>query len=254
MFTHTDRKRRSDLRLRGARRGPLAVTLLLACAACSSASEGTILVNAYGEEFIEDGISAEQMSDGWAIDFAKFEVTIENFTIARSTVVTKKTIDLTTRSRGKGQELGTTLALVGEYEDASFDVVRIAVDGTATLGDAKKSFSWQFDQKTHYDECEVTTQVSENQESSFQVTIHADHLFFDSLVSDDPRMLFGPLAEADQDGDGEITSAELESRDIGSYDPGSEGGVNDLWTWLGALVRTVGHVNGEGHCEATPRT
>ena len=46
------------------------------------------------------------------------------------------------------------------------------------------------------------------------------------------------------------TSAELEAADIGSYDPGSDAAGNNLWSWLVAQGRTLGHVDGEGHCDA----
>jgi len=43
--------------------------------ACSSAS-GTVEVTAYGEEFIEEGIPAAEVDDGWNITFSRFEVTL----------------------------------------------------------------------------------------------------------------------------------------------------------------------------------
>jgi hypothetical protein len=60
------------------------------------------------------------------------------------------------------------------------------------------------------------------------------------------------MADADSNDDGEITQAELAESDIGSFDPGSEGDIDDLWSWLVAATRTLGHVDGEGHCEAAP--
>lgn len=94
--------------------------------------------------------------------------------------------------------------------------------------------------------------MKEGETASFQITVHADHLFSDSLVSSEPKVLFQPLADADSDGDGALSEAELVAADVGAYDPGSEDGIDDLWAWLGAQVRTLGHVDGEGHCTAGP--
>ena len=46
------------------------------CALACGGGEGTIVVTAYGESFIEEGISAEDMNDGWAVAFERFEVWI----------------------------------------------------------------------------------------------------------------------------------------------------------------------------------
>ena len=40
------------------------------------AGTGTLAITAYGEEFIEEGIPADKLSDGWAIAYDKFEVTL----------------------------------------------------------------------------------------------------------------------------------------------------------------------------------
>ena len=113
-----------------------------------------------------------------------------------------------------------------------------------------KNFDWVFDEEVHYTECETTTSVTEGAASTFQITVHADHYFYDSLVSEDPILVFQGLADADADADGEITRAELEAADIGGLDPGSDGSVDDLWSWLVAQNATLGHVDGEGHCDA----
>ena len=117
-------------------------------------------------------------------------------------------------------------------------------------GDETKTFHWVFDHTTTYHGCETTTSVEDGGTSTFQITVHADHLFYDSLVSEEPDLLFGALADADEDGDGEITEEELSEADIGAYDPGSEDGIDDLWAFLNAQAKTLGHVDGEGHCHA----
>lgn len=229
-------------------RSYLLVPLLFIATGCDAEGEGTITVTAYGESFIENGIPAAAVDDGWAVDFSRFEVVIDDVMLAGKEIPVLTTIDLSKPSSGEGQELGSTLAPTGEYTNGEFTIVSVEIEGTATKGTETKSFSWVFDTPTRYAECETTTLVDDGGNASFQITIHADHLLYDSVVSHEPQVLFQSLADADADADGDITEAELAATDIGGYDPGSESGTDDLWQYLSALVRTLGHVDGEGHC------
>lgn len=209
-------------------------------------------VIAYGESFIEEGIPASEVGDGWAVDFTRFEVRIEDVSVGGVAVSVAESVDLSEESSGSGHELGSEVVPVGDHTSSSFIITRVEVDGTATKDDETKSFSWVFDDATRYTDCETTTSIVDGESATFQITVHADHLFYDSLVASDPELLFQGLADADSNADGDITQAELEATDIGAYDPGSEDGVDDLWSWLIAQTRTLGHVDGEGHCRATP--
>ncbi|MFO7178627.1 MAG: hypothetical protein DIU78_008020 [Pseudomonadota bacterium] len=224
---------------------------LLALAACGSDGKGTVRVTAYGESFIEEGIPAEEVVDGWAVTFSRFEVAVRDVVVAGARVSVPDAIELTTPSSGEGHELGTVLVPAGEYREAGFTVARVEVEGMAEKGDEAKAFSWVLDAPTHYAECDTTTVVPDGGTATFQITVHADHLFYDSLVAEEPELRFQTLADADTDEDGEITEAELAVTDIGAYDPGSEGGIDTLWEWLVAQSRTLGHVDGEGHCRTS---
>jgi len=228
------------------------VGLGLACLALGACAEGegTLRVTAYGEEFIEEGIGADDMSDGWAVSFERFEVSLSDVEVAGTAIDVPSTVDVAQASGGEGHELGSAVVTEGDYGDARFVINRIEVDGSALLGSETKTFSWVFDGATAYEACDARTSVSDGGVGTFQITIHADHLFYDSLVSEEPQVVFQPMADADADDDGEITREELSMSDIGSFDPGSEGGVEDLWAWLVASTRTIGHADGEGHCEA----
>ena len=125
------------------------------------------------------------------------------------------------------------------------------IEGTATKGAESRSFDWVFDEATLYENCETETHVTTGTPGAFQVTVHADHLFYDSLVSEEPELRFDALAAADTDMNDQITEAELAAAGVGSYDVGNED-VDDLWSWLVAQSRTLGHVDGEGHCDASP--
>lgn len=219
--------------------------------ACSSAS-GTVEVTAYGEEFIEEGIPAAEVDDGWNITFSRFEVTLAEVMVGGAVLGAAVVVDLTEGSNGAGHTLGALELAAGDYEGSSFIIERVEVDGAAKHGNEEKTFSWVFDSAVSYSECVTTTSVTAEEAATFQITVHADHLFYDSLVAEEPLLLFQPLADADTDADGQITRAELEAADIGAYDPGSAGGPDDLWAFLSAQLGTLGHVDGEGHCHATP--
>ncbi|MBK8012945.1 MAG: hypothetical protein IPK13_16515 [Deltaproteobacteria bacterium] len=219
--------------------------------ACGDDDPGTLAVAAYGEAFIEEGIPSSEMGDGWSIQFEHFNIAFEDVVVAGAALSVPSSIDLTRPSSGAGQTLGTATIAEGEYTGARFTVSRVEARGTATKGADTKSFDWVFDQPTRYSDCDARTKVGAGAQATLQVTIHADHLFYDSLVSSTPQLLFQPLADADQNDDGNVTEEELAAQDIGNYDPGSEDGIDDLWTWLNALASTLGHVDGEGHCHAT---
>lgn len=222
----------------------------VATGACKSAS-ATAVVTAYGEEFIEEGIPAEAVDDAWAISFERFEVTLREIRIDGVELAGTHVVDLSESSRGAGHELGT-LELENPGEEApTFVIARLDISGSARMGDEEKTFSWVFANEVVYDECETTTEPSESERATFQITVHADHLFYDSLVAEEPRLLFQPLADADHDDDGNIEQAELAETDIGAYDPGSAGGIANLWAFLEAQAATLGHVDGEGHCRSS---
>lgn len=227
-----------------------AVGLLALLGGCASAS-GTVNVIAYGEEFIEEGIPADQVAGGWAIEFSRFAVTFSEITLGGTVLDGSVTVDLSEASNGEGQALGALELSTGDYSDSSFVIERVEVDGSASQGAEEKTFSWVFDTAARYDACEATTEVTAEEAATFQITVHADHLFYDSLVADEPQLRFQALADADVDANGEVTQEELEDADIGGYDPGSAGDIDDLWAFLSAQTITLGHVDGEGHCHAT---
>ena len=83
--------------------------------------------------------------------------------------------------------------------------------GSATREGVTKTFDWAFESSTHYTACRSTANVPADGVGTVQLTIHADHFFYDSLVSEEPGVRFQALADADADGDGVITRAELEA-------------------------------------------
>jgi hypothetical protein len=231
---------------------PLALSALTGCGSDDEAAKdrgtGMISVRVYGESFIEDGIPADAMNDGWSVEFSRFDVTLADVEVAGAALSNPEPVGVHEPSSGEGHEIGTVSANVGPHDKPRFSIARIDAEGSAAKDGATKTFSWTFDTPTHYSSCATTTDVRKGETATFQITIHADHLFYDSLVSEEPQLLFQSLADADADDDGEITAEELGETDIGFYDPGNEK-ISDLWSFLVAQHRTLGHVDGEGHCE-----
>ncbi len=234
-------------------RTPPTVALLcasLALAACTGSEEGNVDVTIYGEDFIEKGIPAEEMADGWSVTFDRFVVTLDEVVVGGVDVPSADPTDISVDTDGSGHAFGSASVPAGEHTGSSYVLARVEFTGSASKDGVTKTFDWVFDEEVHYTGCETTTAVVSGEATTFQVTVHADRYFYDSLVADEPQVVFQALADADADADGEITRAELEAADIGAYDPGSAGGVDDLWSWLSTQNTTLGHADGEGPCDS----
>ncbi|MEL6338609.1 MAG: hypothetical protein AAFP04_05305 [Myxococcota bacterium] len=221
---------------------------LLVVAACGD-SEGEVVVTAYGEDFIELGIVADEVGDGWSIDFSSFEVEVEEVEVAGRVFEDLGTVELTVPTDGAGHELSRSAVDAGEFSGPRYVLGGIHVVGVAERQGVSKSFDWRFPARVAYSNCETTTLVEEGDTATFEITVHADHLLYDSLVAEEPSLFFDPIASADGNADDVITETELAEVDIGGYDPGNSG-ANDMWAYLTALVGNLGHVDGEGHCDA----
>lgn len=255
----------------------LSLALPIAC----SEEQGDLSVQIYGEEFIETGIPSDVFVDGWAIEFDSFLISVGEVTVAgvgsdpALEETQFKVFDLTTDSGGVGYMVAAGSVPGGSYDQTSYmvasssdlvagnaseaDVARmkdggfsVYLAGSATKGDEAKSFAWGFTTRTHYHACESNAVVKATAPASVQLTIHGDHLFLDDLFSETPSVRFDLVAGADVNGDGDITQAELEAvdlRPLQNYQVGSTG-ITDLWHFIEHLTSTLGHIDGEGHCES----
>lgn len=232
-----------------------AISLLATSAlamACTSTEARSVRVSAYGEPFIEEGIPASALVDGYAISFSRFSVRLEDVRVGSETSEGPHDIELTRESDGDGHDVDTLALESGTYGESGFSISRVEVRGTASKGDRTLSFEWSFRARVDYAGCETEIVVGEDG-GGFEITIHADHLFYDSLVAEEPSLAFEPYAAADADGNGWITEDELREAELGTFDPGSDGDIDDLWAYLTRQVRNLGHANGEAHCEAVAR-
>ncbi|NOZ01954.1 MAG: hypothetical protein GXP54_08720 [Deltaproteobacteria bacterium] len=256
---------------------------LVALSACSGGEvgTGTLSVTIYGENYIENGIPPEVFVDGWAIDFDQFLITVEGISVAKDAssmpvleTAGQQIFDLTEHSNGAGHQVAQADGVdATAYGNAAYRVAPAKIDalagnaslaqveamvkggwsmyleGSATKGSKVVTFHWGFKTATDFTDCASTARVEPDGTGTVQLTIHADHLFFDSLVSTTPDDTFDLIAAAD-DGDGEITADELSNVDIttlANYQVGNAD-VTNLWDFLKAQTHTMGHIDGEGHC------
>jgi hypothetical protein len=238
-------------------------------------------VQVYGEAFIEEGIPASDFSDGWAVTFDHFLITIADVTAARGqdapalSAPTPRVYELARPTMGVGQPVATAEVPGGAYDNVAYrvrpapagvaaapgaDAARasamaaagesVHVVGTARKGDRTLRFAWGFTSDVLYRGCESEARV-DGGTARTQLTIHGDHLFFDDLVSEDPKLAFDLVAASDTDGDGQVTKAELQARDItgqARYQVGGER-ITNLWDFIARQVTNLGHIDGEGHCQ-----
>lgn len=229
---------------------PIAL-LLFACDTDADVGETTLRFAAWGEDFIEEGIPAETFVDGWQVEFESFSVVLSGVDADGEALPGSFEVDLAEPSGGMGHALGMLDVAAAGTPMVSWTVETLEVRGRATQGEVTKAFDWMFEPQARYVACDTGTPLSEGEVMDVILTVHADHLFYDDLDSEEPNVAFDLIAAADGDGDGTVTMDELRGQDIRSQVRYQVGGrdIEDLHAFIAAQARTVGHINGEGHCE-----
>jgi len=256
----------------------LAFGLLISCASDTEDQQDTVpfQIIAYGEEYVEDHIPAEDVIDGWRIEFDEFLIVLANIeakSVSGPRVSSNDSVvlDLKKSSGGIGHPTLTLDLVAGEVESVSYSVLpassattspnasaadlqkmkesgySIFVRGVANRGPDEKRFTWGFKTTTVYSNCE--TEAIAGIKPSW-LTIHADHFFYDDFLTE-PNVAFDLIASADTNGDGEVTEEELRALDItgeSRYQVGSLP-ITNLWEFIEAQSKTLGHIDGEGHCD-----
>lgn len=249
---------------------------LVLAVALTSACEGSYELRAFGEAFVEEGIPASEVRDGWAIRFDEFVVSIDEVSLEgdeRVDIAGTFVFDLTRPSEGGGHLLAAVndvrtgdysavryrferpgMVTGGNATDAQIEHLRskgvaLHVVGEATRGGERVTFDWDFPISFgHY--CKIDERVRTSSAGTTQLTIHADHLLLDDL-GPHGEIAFDLIAEADADADGAVTVAELAGLSILTQARYQTAGlpIEDLWTYIGNLALTLGHVDGEGGCD-----
>lgn len=231
--------------------------ILLPSFLLTGCSTGDWVATTWGEAFIEDGIESGEFVDSCSATFDAFEVelTSAQLLLADETVIAEATparIDLV---QPGPHELASVSVAAGVYErvyygigPADGDSVRTA--GSVTCGDTTVTFDWSFDRDTTYQCLPLEIEVPADDSVTTELTIHGDHLFYDSLDEDGGDLRGQAIVDADADADGEVTMAELEAVDITGldYPLGLYPEVTNLGDFIRQLVQGVGHIDGEGHC------
>lgn len=241
-----------------------AVCALLVCAlslaGCGGLQPGTLQVAIYGEAFAEEGIPSATFADGWSVTFTRFSVNLGNVTVAAghgSAILNQaayRRYDLTQPSGGLGQEVALAPVPGAVYDHVAYRIDGLQVAGSAEKDGVTKQFDWTFPTRTRYGACHIQARVDGTTARSV-ITIHTDHLFYDDLFAEEPDVALELLARADANGDGAVTQAELAAFDLATqprYQVGSTG-ISNLWDFLAYQTTTVGHIDGEGHCDNITR-
>ncbi len=252
------------------------ILLVPALLAAGCTGTGTWIVETWGEEYIEEQIPAADVDDGYAITYDEFLIVIGDVALVDgngddvATFADQQVFDM---SQAGPHAVGEADAPSTHYDRVDMTVapasgavagnatddqvarmndggLSIAVRGSATGGGDTYTFAWEFDTETHYG-CEPDLTIADGGEGSTQLTIHGDHLFYDDLEDPDAVVVFQALADADADADMAVTRAELEAVDVATtgYGVGQYSEVTDLWQFVAHLTQTLGHIDGEGHCQ-----
>jgi hypothetical protein len=281
----------------------LALCLVCASGCASQGGEGALSIRISGEEAalggypVGEGEHQIAFEDGWTLEFQKVIVSLAHFNLAttdgedanldaEAVVVdlhkgTPELWHFEGLAAQRWDAVGyrylkppTDVRIVNGVSDA--DVERMRAEGfsllfeaTANKGDREVKLSWGFPISINMVHCQNGLDgtdgivVRDNAVTNAEVTVHLDHLFFDSFALPEPKLRFDPLA-AMAPADGPLTLADLEGQDNlsdikgadgelldVSYDPGSafHPVPKNLAEYIQSAGETTGHWNGEGHCE-----
>lgn len=260
--------------------------MFLAFACAGDGGTGTLSLAIWGEEFIEEGIPAEEFDDGWAVTFDKFILILHDVNTgteggtdvamvamegwAAFDLVKKGPVTLATMETDTGTYSETAYGIKPGSAETASDTVGTAdvadvqmmldggyaayVQGKAVKDGSELAFAWGFGKVTTYSHCHSTAQLNDGDQATIQLTIHGDHLFYNSLINPNAVPAFQAIANADADGDGIITADELRAvssdafKALDNYDVGSQT-IDNLYEFIAAQSGTLGHIDGEGHCD-----
>ena len=226
-------------------------------AGCAS---GDWAVNTWGEEYIEEGIPAEEFEDGCSASFNRFSVAFSEASLRNpdESVVGEVPAGRFELTEPGPQDLGVVSVAPGTYDRVYYTVGSETEDsvqtaGTVTCGENTVAFEWNFNPSVRYRclaDAPLEVVVPEGGQVSTQITIHGDHLFYDSLAGEGEVLRGQAIVDADADADGVVTLTELESVSVEAlgYPVGTHTEIANLADFIAQLVSGVGHVDGEGHC------
>ncbi len=277
------------------REAVLLVTLASGLAACGP-GVGNVQFTTSGDglTIIPDSATKPGFVDGWSVEIKRLLVIVKEVTIADQAgkVVYKQpngllfdlarpgpfTVDQATGlSAQKYDKVSYAIAPDPQFQivnmgaasqpDANLmrnNAFGLYLEGTATKGSASKSFQWGFTLDTLYSNCANSeaggtgVTVSAGKTETVELSVHAEHLFLDSLTDESSKLRFDDLANADKTpADGTISLDELANVSLSSlstsYGTGGNASVKSLKDYLLMATRTLGHYRGDGECTMQAR-
>ena len=250
---------------------------------------GSVAVSIWGEEGPVDGFAAEDLADGWSVSFDTWLVAAtalqvsdpENDEVlaedAGSFVVdlhqTTDPLSITAFEAPSGRfafgyalDVPSDSAVLADGVDgAAVDAMRAGglahwITGTATDGTETVGFTWGFANPASYSRCEngrdgtAGLAIPEAAEIGAEITIHADHVLWDRLGTEEAQLVFAPIASLDADDDGVVDTDELRAGDpvaLGYEASGLD--LPTMYDFLAFSVASAAHFNGEGLCTVRAR-
>jgi hypothetical protein len=261
----------------------LALAPLALLTACGG-GVGQVEVTAWAEETVIEGIATD---DGWQVDFDHWvtgfgEIVLSSVdkgdAVAEAegpwvadwaqagALLPVTTIDEVPADRHDfGFSTHVVLSSSTPVNDVPADVLEVMLNegyaqhiaGVATKGDQSVAFSWGFPTAVSYGPCANGQDgtdgvaVNEDEATEAQIWFHADHLLWDQLGTEEAGLAFDAIAAADADGDGTVTTDELEAVDVVAAGYETAGvDVADLFDFITFSVSQMAHLNGGGGCTA----
>jgi hypothetical protein len=234
---------------------------LLGLAACGG--EGTWEAEIWGEDYIEAGIPAEVFADGCAATFDRFDLRVAAAQIEGGEAG-PLAVDLTAPGP---QPLASVEVPAGLYDEVQFTMApgdaeggvgagladlgaSLVVEGALSCPGGAVDFAWAFDTAVTWACAPDGLNIGKGGAGRSQLTVHGDHLFYNGLEDPEALVVGEAMVAADSDGDGDLTQVELQAAALAplGYTVGSHGEVSDLWAFLEVQTRSLGHIDGEGHC------
>ena len=256
--------------------------LLLAC----SSQTAELEVYAWAEATPIDGFAADEMNDGWTVSFDHWYSGVSDVQLADPDTEDQTALDDTVYvadwTLTPEPALVTVLSAASDRHKFSFaldvptdatpitdvddaDVAEMTANNWAhyVIGSASKDgqeiqFAWGFLNAADYAFCvngaDNTDGVVVDGTNVADIYIHADHIFWDELGTEEAELSFQAIADADADGNGEVSIEELAATsiiDIGYETTGVS--VDNLYDFIAFSIAQGGHLNGEGICTVRDR-
>jgi hypothetical protein len=279
-----------------------ALCLMVAACGDDSVPVGSLRIQISGEEAARSGYPVGSgddqiaFADGWTLQFEKVLVSLADFTLQASDgddaeLMPEPVIadlhrgeprlwNFTEVPARRWNRVGyryapPTSKTVKANEIEDDDIARMSAEGyslyieaTAKKDDRVVPLTFGFVFEVQMTKCENGMDgtdglvIGNNAINVAQITVHLDHLFFDSFATDHANLRFdamaaaapamGPLTLGDlarQDNLSDLKNAEGKPLEL-AYDPGSafDPVPKTLEEYVIAAGATTGHWNGEGHC------